>query len=894
MMSGSNGESIDFENRIDVITQSLDDSQILSKIGSWDWNVVTNQVSWSKNMFRILGIEPNSLEPSYELALNSVHDSDKELYENALTKAIQNKTEYYFENRIIRKDNCVIPVISRGRCFFDKNNNFVRMIGTVQDVSIQKKLEKANLDKSRAEENESQFRGLFTQSHVGTAIVGLNKCIVKCNEAFCYFLGYSEKEILGRTVAYFTHPEDLGIGMHEMKRIVEGEIDFAKVQKRYLRKDGVIVWGELTISIVRSSDNTPLYFLSIIQDVSERHNSIKALEESEARFKRMFENHDAIMLLIEPETGLIINANNAASKFYGYSKSMICSLKITDINGMSAEQLINVRNNILDGNRNYFDFQHKLENGEMRNVEVLSTPIEYNQQSILFSIIHDVTDRKYAEEQLKESEIKYKELVETADIAMLIDDENGFFKYFNNKFCEIFGFTRKEIDQLPIRKLVHPDDVEIVMNHHDSRVRGEKTITKYEFRGVRKNGQTIHLMVSVVPVKANGEIIGSQSYIWDITERKLMEALLLENKQRNEKAQALGHVGNWEYNIESKCFWVSDESKRIYGFDLDSNNFSVEKTESCIPERERVHQALIDLIDYDKKYDLEYEVIPADKSPRRIIHSIAELERDASNNPFRVRGVILDITERKHATQIIEENEIRLKEINAAKDKLFSIIAHDLRSPFNGILGFSELLIENIKDIELSESEKYLDIIKSSAENTLILLDNLLNWTRLQTGKITFNPKKISLSSIIGETIKLSQTAAIGKGILINQNELDDIEVYADKDMLKTVLRNLISNAIKFTKSGGNVSVLANKKQNQVEIAVSDDGVGMNEKTINKLFKLGTSDTTTGTGDEKGSGLGLILCKDLVEKQGGKIWVESKLGKGSVFKIILPLNKSYE
>ncbi|MGZ2369455.1 PAS domain S-box protein [Ancylomarina sp. YFZ004] len=739
--------------------------------------------------------------------------------------------------------------------------------------------------------SEAQFRGLFTQSHVGTAIVGLDNCIVKCNEAFCHFLGYSEKEMLGKTVAYFTYPEDREVGKNEIKRLVKGEIEFAKVQKRYLRKDGGVVWGELTISMVGSNDNKPLYFLPVIQDITERYEINKALKESEVRFKNMFENHDAIMLLIEPGTGLIVNANHAANTFYGYSKSKLCSMTIDEINMLSPEQVLIARDNALNGNRNYFDFQHKLENGDIRTVEVLSTPIEYNKQRILFSIIHDVTERKHAVEKLKESEIKYKELVETADIAILIDDEDGSFEFFNNKFCEIFGYTRKEIDEAAIRSLVHPDDVAVVMSYHDNRINGEKVKAKYEFRGVRKNGKTVHLMVSAVPIKTNGKIIGTQSYIWDITERKHMEAVLLENKHRNEKAQALGHVGNWEYNLESKLFWISDESKRIYGFNLDSNNFSVEQTENCIPERERVHQALIDLINHDEKYDLEFEIIPADKTPRKIIHSIAELERDASNNPLRVRGVILDITERKHAVQIIKENEIHLKEINATKDKLFSIIAHDLRSPFNGILGFSELLIENIKKYEITESEKYLGIINSSAKNTLTLLDNLLDWAKLQTGQITFNPQKTILSSIICGTIELSNTAAVAKHISITQNMPDDIEVYADKDMLKVVLRNLISNAIKFTKSDGNISATAKKRHSQVEIAISDNGVGMNEETISKLFQIETNNTTIGTENEKGSGLGLILCKELVEKQGGKIWVESELGKGSVFKFTLPMNK---
>ncbi|PLX02747.1 MAG: hypothetical protein C0595_09485 [Marinilabiliales bacterium] len=240
---------------------------------------------------------------------------------------------------------------------------------------------------------------------------------------------------------------------------------------------------------------------------------------------------------------------------------------------------------------------------------------------------------------------------------------------------------------------------------------------------------------------------------------------------------------------------------------------------------------------------------------------------------------------------IIEQDKVKLEELNITKDKLFSIIAHDLRSPFNNILGFSDLLINNLKDYKIAQQERYLGIINSSAKNTLVLLDNLLNWANSQTGNIDFNPKKLILSSVVSEIIELSNTVAITKDISLIHNCPQDIEVSTDEDMLKAVLRNLISNAIKFTNPGGKISVIAIKGQNQIEITVSDNGVGMNENTKNKLFRIETNESTNGTANEKGSGLGLILCKEFVEKQGGKIWVESEEGKRSDFKFTLPLIK---
>ena len=240
----------------------------------------------------------------------------------------------------------------------------------------------------------------------------------------------------------------------------------------------------------------------------------------------------------------------------------------------------------------------------------------------------------------------------------------------------------------------------------------------------------------------------------------------------------------------------------------------------------------------------------------------------------------------------IQQDKLKLKELNLTKDKLFSIIAHDLRSPFNGILGFSELLIESLKDFEITKSKKYVSIINSSAKNTLALLDNLLNWAKSQTGQINFNPQKIILSSIIREILEHSNSIATVKQITLIHKQTDKIEVYSDKNMLKTVLRNLITNAIKFTKSGGCINIIVITKQNHVEISISDNGIGINEEKLKTLFNISSNTTSLGTENEKGSGLGLVLCKEFVEKLGGCIWVESEVGKGSDFKFTLPLEAS--
>lgn len=264
---------------------------------------------------------------------------------------------------------------------------------------------------------------------------------------------------------------------------------------------------------------------------------------------------------------------------------------------------------------------------------------------------------------------------------------------------------------------------------------------------------------------------------------------------------------------------------------------------------------------------------------------------DSNGEKFLV-GVIRDITDYKKAELALKESEAQFRELNVTKDKLFSIIGHDLRGPFINILSLSELLIENTKEVDVEDADQYLDMINATAKSALTLLDNLLRWAKSQTGQVNYTSKKIGLTSMIHEVLEQSNSIAKTKDITLKKVKSDDIEMYLDEEMFKTILRNLISNAIKFTKPGGKIQVYVASKQNHVEITISDNGIGIAEETRKKLFGISSNISSLGTANEKGSGFGLFLCKEIVEKLGGNIWVESQVGKGSDFKFTLPLNNS--
>jgi PAS domain S-box-containing protein len=247
-----------------------------------------------------------------------------------------------------------------------------------------------------------------------------------------------------------------------------------------------------------------------------------------------------------------------------------------------------------------------------------------------------------------------------------------------------------------------------------------------------------------------------------------------------------------------------------------------------------------------------------------------------------------DITERKKSDKIQQENETRLRMLNATKDKFFSIIAHDLKSPFNSIIGFSNLLVEQVQQKDYEGIEEYAGIIQNSSLRAMDLLMNLLEWSRSQTGRIEFLPEYFEMVALINQTLEFFNDSTQQKSIRIIRKLPHNIPVLADKAMISTVLRNLISNALKFTNPGGEVVVSAEDIETGLLVSISDNGVGINAVEKDKLFRIDQTYSTMGTQKEKGTGLGLILCKEFIDKHQGGIWAESEAGKGSTFYFTLP------
>jgi PAS domain S-box-containing protein len=461
---------------------------------------------------------------------------------------------------------------------------------------------------------------------------------------------------------------------------------------------------------------------------------------------------------------------------------------------------------------------------------------------------------------------------------------------YNDRWADFLGYTLEELSPVSIdtcTKYSHPEDLKLSCELLEKHFKGELKYYECEVRMKHKNGDWIWVLDrgKVYKWDENGKPLLMSGTHQEINDRKMAEHALEESEKQF--SLFMNHLPALAFikDPESRIVFVNNSMKLALG----ASKWLGLKT-SEIFDRETAERLNID----DKKTLLDgYQNI--EESFPNLDGKVHHYKTQKFIIPRLglkplLGGIAIDVTERKHAEQALIESEIKLSQLNADKDKIFSIIAHDLRSPFNGFLGFTQLMVEELDSMSTTEIKKVSALMNKSATELYNLLENLLNWTRMKQGLISFKPQKVVLSGAFQDTVEILRPNAEAKNISINYSETDKTIVLADTDMLKTVLRNLVSNAIKFTNIGGVITINSEQTPSDVIISVSDNGIGIESDNIAKLFDIGQVHTTTGTADEKGTGLGLLLCKDFVEKHGGKIWVESEVGIGSRFKFTLPVS----
>jgi PAS domain S-box-containing protein len=492
--------------------------------------------------------------------------------------------------------------------------------------------------------------------------------------------------------------------------------------------------------------------------------------------------------------------------------------------------------------------------------------------------------RKKMEENLVREKEGYEVLSKNSSELICLHKPDGTYTFVSESSVEILGYSSEELIGTSPYKLIHPDDLEDSAQPSHEKVGQGIPVGDIQYRMKQKNGNYIWVQASAEPViNSFGDVTAIQTTSRDITEKKRMEFMLNES-------QRMASVGGWEFDVKSGKLYWTDEVYRIHDKEIGSE-VMVDEGLSYFPEESRVkiQKALEKAVEDGETYDLELKFISA-KNVKKWVRAIG-YAYIIDGKAVKIRGTFQDITKQVEAEKKITDQNKILAKNEEEKEKLYSIIAHDLRGGFNGIIGLLEILKEDFESLNLEEQYwQKLRLVINSAKNANQLMENLLKWIRVQNTFLPSSDKSVNINSLITDCETFLKPSLLKKGIEI-VNEVNSFELRGDKDMLATVFRNLISNAVKFSKPDSQVIVTGKKIDSQnSEFRIKDFGIGMSPEVIENLFNKAHRPKRLGTNKEKGTGLGLILCNELVELHGGTISVESSEDNGSEFIVNLPLD----
>lgn len=519
----------------------------------------------------------------------------------------------------------------------------------------------------------------------------------------------------------------------------------------------------------------------------------------------------------------------------------------------------------------------------------------------IFLLTLETTDRKKAELDLKESQEKFLQLLNSAAEGIYGIDTDGNCTFCNNSAIKILGYP--DYHDM-IGKNMH------YLIHHTRKDGTPCPVDECEIFKAFKEGIGTHVTSEVFwradassfpaeywsyPIVHDGKITGAVVTFFDITERLKSEDELRNSEEKYRLITENSADVIWTFNVSREQFtYISPSIIHLRGY-TPEEAMAQTLIESLEPESLELfrHGLEVEIPKFLQHRDLALtrqlnEIRQSCKNGSVIWIEVATQLQFNSAGELEVLGVSRNIDERKKMEFELKRNAEELRELVATREKFFSIIAHDLKSPFSTIFGFTDILIQEFGTMNQHEVTALLMKIASSSKQAYALLENLLIWANLQTHRITFQPAVMNLKEWLMETLPIIEGQATRKDIAITVQIPDGLRVVADHNMVDTIVRNLVSNAIKFTPRGGSIFVEALKHDGMVEVAIRDTGIGIPAVRRSQIFSLENKTSTPGTDKEKGTGLGLILCKEFVVKQGGEIRVESEEGKGSTFRFTLP------
>jgi len=610
----------------------------------------------------------------------------------------------------------------------------------------------------------------------------------------------------------------------------------------------------------------------------------------------MIYNSGLVIIKFSP-LGEILYSNNYFEFIFGFKQDEIIGRNIAEI-------LFNQKNNKLMSQQNVAEsilsnpIYHQLENEHLtKNGGLLwfSWQIRpfYHPTSNLhmgfYCVGQEITHRKIIESRLVASEKKLNDFLNLLPELVFEIDASLQITFINQSCIDFIGYVNFLTSQnkVQLKDIIIPEDFVrlkslLFINFNVTRDTGNT------FGIIHKNGSLIKVQLHNNPIYDGNKIVGLRCIAINITEKDRYEKRLLEQEEKFRLIYENSPVPYQSLNEYGEIVEINPSWLKALGYNRKEvvgahfSEFLPDDQKYLFAQRFEVFK------ENGEVKDVQFTLNCKDKS-KLIVNYNGKIERSKSGEFIRSHCVFNDITLQLKAENTLIQSEHRLRELNATKDKFFSIIAHDLKNPFNDIIGFSYLLSTNIYKYDLQKVEQFANIIHQSSRLAFNLLENLLDWSRSQTGNLKFSPERFFINDLVLENLELVESTAENKSIKLF-NEVDNSTyVFADKNMIRTVLRNLISNALKFTNQGGFVRITSSINRNFATLNVIDNGIGLNYEDQKKIFRIDTNITRQGTEKERGTGLGLILCKEFIERNGGKIDFESQPDKGSRYFFTLPV-----
>ena len=634
--------------------------------------------------------------------------------------------------------------------------------------------------------------------------------------------------------------------------------------------------------------------------------------ESEQRFRNLIQHNNAVILQIDPSSGQILDANEAATKFYGWSGEALCSMSIQDINQLPADKVAAEFKAAAAELRNYFVFPHRLASGEVRTVEVHSTPIQQRGNRVLVSIIHDITERVRNEEKIAQL-LQEQRAILDSHIVGIVKLRHRRFIWANAAFAKMLGYAEEELTGQPTR-LVYPSDQTYAAFSemaYPVMQRGEIFRTEIQYR--RKDGSLGWYEVSGALLAS-----GSDESIWafvDISERKAFEYALKASEAELKTVQRLAGMGNWIWDIKTNQGYWSEEIYRIYGRDPGlAPAIYPEMRQYFTPASWTRLAAAVEQCRSDGvPYQLDAEVVCPDGT-HRWVSIFGEATKGEDGEIEKLHGTVQDITERKkveaelerhrhHLESLIQERTAALsiakeaaEAANRAKTIFLATMSHELRTPMNGIMGMTGLALRKATD---PKQVDYLTKVTQSSEKLLTIINDILEFSKAESETLTRDVTSFILADVLESMSSHEGQKARDKGIefLIEVDpRLAGQPMIGDRQHLEHILLALTDNAIKFT-SQGSVQVRVQAVEDNLEdrllrFEVLDTGIGISAEDRQRLFTPFEQIDGSMARKYGGSGLGLALSQRLARAMGGDMGVDPKIGAGSTFWFTVRLDKS--